>query len=101
LVHHDQRVTEYADTPKATARITTDPLRDMPVGATLRVSPVVFGASDAKMVPDDVKNWDFFDGALLAVGFGRDGEHVALHGTAVMIAPGLAVTAAHVVREFA
>jgi len=73
----------------------------MPVGATLRVSPVVFGASDAKMVPDDVKNWDFFDGALLAVGFGRNGEHVALHGTAVMIAPGLAVTAAHVVREFA
>lgn len=94
-------MSQHADSGKISPKIVADPLRDMPVGATLPIRPVVFGTSDAKIVPDDVKNWEFFDGALLAVGFGRDGGRIAVQGTAVMVAPGLAVTAAHVVRELA
>ncbi len=81
-------------------RITGDPLKSLPVGASLPLTPVVFGRSSATVVPDDVGDWGFFDGALLAVGLG-DATRLEMHGNAVMVAPGLAVTAAHVVDEFA
>jgi hypothetical protein len=46
----------------------------MPVGASLALSPVVFSSSNATVVPEDVGNWGFFEGAPLAVGVG-DGIH--------------------------
>ncbi len=79
--------------------ITEDPLRSLPVGHSLSLRPVVFGSSDATVVPDSVRNWDYFDGALLAVGVGA-GTRLHVQGTTVMVAPGLAVTAAHVLRDF-
>ena len=45
-----------------------------------------------------MKNWDAFEGALIAIGL-RQGSTRELLGTGVMIAPGLAVTAAHVLRD--
>lgn len=88
------------DLPTSAVILTEDPLQSLPIGASLKFSPVVFGGSDARVVPEDVKNWDFFEGAVVAVGFG-DGARFHIEGTAVMAAPGLAVTAAHVVREHA
>jgi len=63
----------------------------MPVGASLALSPVVFSSSNATGVPEDVGNWGFFEGAPLAVGVG-DGTRLDLHGRAVTVAPGLAIT---------
>ena len=78
-----------------------DPLAALPVGASIPLTPIVVGGSDASQIPDGVINWDFFEGALLAV-FLRDPEserEFQVTGTAVMIAPGLAVTATHIVSE--
>ena len=72
-----------------------DPLSRLPDGTTIWKQTLVFGGSDADVKPEEVRDWGFFDGALLAVGFG-DWRHLEIHGTAVMVAPGLAITATHV-----
>ena len=60
----------------------------------LKIPPVEVAGN----LPVGVDNWDFFDGSLLAVGL-RDGDDVLkIEGTAVMIAPGLAISAKHVVE---
>jgi hypothetical protein len=59
---------------------------------------VVFGGSDSVAMPDRVLNWDYFEGALLAVGF-RDATGFSVLGSAVIIAPGLAVSATHVFMD--
>ncbi len=56
------------------------------------VGPVL---SDAQKVPQSVNNWDWFQGAVLGVVIGEPARQQVL-GTACVIAPGLAVTAAHV-----
>ena len=69
--------------------------------ASIPLTPIVVGGSDASQIPDGVVNWDLFEGALLAVFF-RDPEserEFQVTGTAVMIVPGLAVTATHIVSE--
>jgi hypothetical protein len=78
--------------------IAEDPLRDLPVGSELPIVPVVFGGSDATVVPDGVNNWTFFDGALMGI-VTRDKHETTVMGTGAMIAPGLAVTATHVLRD--
>jgi len=95
----DQTMTHEVGLPRGRVVITEDPLRSLPVGASLSLRPVVIGSSDATVVPDSVRNWDYFDGAVLAVGVGA-GTRLDVQGTAVMVAPGLAVTAAHVLRHF-
>jgi hypothetical protein len=45
-----------------------------------------------------VNNWDYFEGAVLAVTF-RNKTHAAILGSAVLVAPGVALSAAHVVQE--
>jgi hypothetical protein len=51
--------------------------------------------SDAQGVPESVNNWDWFQGAILGVVIGEPARQQVL-GTACVIAPGLAVTAAHI-----
>ncbi len=81
--------------------VSEDPLRELPVGASISLTPVVFGSTDAKKVPEGVINWDFFDGALLMVGATEPSTgEVRLEGTGVLIAPGLAVTATHTFRRY-
>jgi len=78
-------------------RVTDTPV---PVGASLPTVPIIVGGTDASAAPDGVTNWDFFQGALLAVVVKRpDTEPTVIEGTAVMIAPGLALTASHVFRD--
>jgi hypothetical protein len=83
-----------------TGTVSDDPLAHLPVGTSISIEPVVVGGSDAATVPDGVVNWDFFQGALLAVGVRLpESPSVVVNGTAVVIAPGLAVTATHVLSE--
>jgi S1-C subfamily serine protease len=78
--------------------VTDDPLKTLRAGEMLTTENIVFNGSDATDVPQDAKDWSFFEGALLTVGLRIDGMHQIL-GTAVVVAPGLAVTATHVFDE--
>lgn len=80
---------------KIRGRFTDDPL---PVGTTIAVEPIMFGGADSTAIPQGVINWTSFEGALLAVVISTP-EGTRVMGTAVMIAPGLAITATHVFDE--
>ncbi|MGE0306768.1 MAG: hypothetical protein AB7Q27_13510, partial [Acidimicrobiia bacterium] len=83
---------------RCTATLATDPFLELGDGALLQVTPQVFGGSDAGEIPAVVDNWTFFGGALSALAVvSSSGSKV--HGTAVMLAPGLAATATHVIQD--
>jgi hypothetical protein len=48
--------------------------------------------------PKTIQNWDFYDGAVVAIAF-SDGKKLDICGSGVMVAPGLVLTATHVVRD--
>lgn len=79
--------------------VADDPLSALPVGSELQVEPLLFGWSDATAQVDGVRNWTFFEGALLAIGVRAAGLPFEVRGSAVMLAPGLAVSATHVVVD--
>jgi len=83
---------------RLTGVIVEDPLHALPVGSILYVKPVVFSGSDAAVVPEGVTDWTFFDGALLTILVGDSSQSEAM-GTAIMVAPGLAITATHVLPK--
>jgi len=60
--------------------------------------PIAFGGSDATVIPQGLIDGTSFEGALLALALHSDHEQAVL-GTAVIVAPGLAVTATHVFRD--
>jgi S1-C subfamily serine protease len=76
--------------------VTTDPLRNMPLGAQLHVSASLFSVRP-KAGLNSIANWDFFNGAVLAVHFG-DAEGQRISGSGVLVAPGVAITARHVIE---
>lgn len=79
-------------------KVVADPFAGFQEGDEINFRPLVFGGSGAGAVPEGVVNWTFFEGALMSVCVGtRDVTHVV--GTAVMIAPGLAITALHVLSD--
>ena len=49
-------------------------------------------------VPASVQNWDYYDGAIVAIGF-SDGRTFTISGSGVMVAPGLVLTATHVLHD--
>jgi hypothetical protein len=61
----------------------------------LEIPPIAVAGN----LPVGVDNWDFFDGSLLAVGFREGNDVLKIEGTAVMIAPGLAISAKHLFHE--
>jgi len=63
-----------------------------------KIESVSFGGSDASKIPKSVKNWEFFEGSIVAV-FIRSGSENRFLGSAAMIAPGLAVTATHIFAD--
>ena len=84
---------------RARGIVTEDPLSSVPVGGKIGFQPFFFPLTDAATkTPQSVNNWDIFEGTILAVS-GRSSEGTTVFGTAVVIAPGLAVTAAHLFNE--
>jgi hypothetical protein len=84
---------------RVTGVICEDPLNGLGIGQGIRSELVTnFGGSDAIARPTWVENWDFFRGAILGLAFNTKNGH-ELDGTAVMVAPGLAVTTTHIFQN--
>ena len=64
------------------ARITDTPV---PAGSSFPVVPIIVDSVDAGAVPDGVTNWDFFQGALLAVLVKRPGSELILQPDFVIL----------------
>lgn len=94
-----QQTAEAAGTDGIYGVVTDDPLADLPIGACIALEPIWFSTSDATDIPQGVTNWTFFEGALLMV-FVRTAEEDVVVGTAAVIAPGLAISAAHVLTDY-
>src|SRR4051812_22932761 len=71
-----------------------DPLKHLPIGSKINFKPVVFHGSDANDRAQSVANWHALDGAILGVVL-KSAQSSSMIGTAVMVAPGIAVTASH------
>lgn len=84
--------------PHLTSIVVEYPSRTLSIGAVLASEPVIFGGSDATAVPDGVTNWTFFDGPLCAILLRGQTSSTAVR-TAVLVAPGLAITATHVLHD--
>src|SRR4051812_25548643 len=84
--------------PMLRAVVAEDPLAKLPIGSALRVEHSRVPESNASDVAYDVRNWGFFDGAVAAIML-RDREGLTVVGSGVVIAPGLVVTAAHVLDD--
>lgn len=77
-------------------QITVDPLTGKPVGAQLHISAGLFACRPVGNL-NSVVNWEFFEGAIVALHFGQSGlQHIL--GTGVLVAPGVVMTARHVVE---
>jgi len=76
-----------------------DPTKDLPIGTTIEFKLIAPLDSNAVRYPQTLNNWDYFQGALLALMI-KTADDVHIFGTAFMISPGLAITATHVVYDF-
>lgn len=79
-----------------TAKIANDPLKGLPIGTSISIDLIDFSWTGGKSIPESVANWGYFEGALIGIGV-TDGKVSRILGNATCIAPGLAVTATHVV----
>jgi hypothetical protein len=66
--------------------------------AEIHVRPVERSVIPVGGEPNTIQNWDFFDGALVAIAV-TDGKDLDIPGSGVMVAPGLVLTATHLLRE--
>ena len=76
--------------------ISQDPLSQSEVGASVSFELVKFGVDNSyiKNIPQTIDNWECFNASILA--FALVSNHsVEIVGTAVIVAPGLAITATH------
>lgn len=78
--------------------INTDPLATPAHGTKFTCSSLNIAQVEAEAAPLTVENYEYFDGALLAVCIGY-GDTYKVEGTAVMIGLGLALSAKHVVDD--
>jgi hypothetical protein len=83
---------------KVFGKSTADPAAGLPVGARLDFKPEIFpiGSSPGEYTVD---NWDHFGCVLLQLHL-VDGNTVSVHGSAVLVAPGVAIAAKHVIEGF-
>jgi hypothetical protein len=88
--------TEGVTPKRIIGTVTADPLLGLPVGAKINFSSQLF-TSDAPRGLNDIHNWDFFDGAVVGLHFGAPLNQLVL-GSGVMVAPGVALAAKHVVE---
>ncbi|MEJ7644229.1 MAG: S41 family peptidase [Chryseolinea sp.] len=81
---------------RAEVTITEDPAISAPVGSRLLFEPQFithsFEASAVRL-----KEWDSFNGILLSINFADSSSH-CIEGSGVMVAPGIALCATHVIK---
>lgn len=77
-----------------------DPLAGWPEETPIPARLVEPGAAPTSAVPEGVRNWDYYDGAVVMVGV-TDGQTYSVEGSGVMVAPGLVLSATHVLRDHA
>jgi hypothetical protein len=76
--------------------VAEDPANSMAIGSQIYFHDV----GKLHVEPCNVKsvaNWEIFNGALLALGFGTR-ERIAIEGSAAIVAPGVALCARHVIE---
>jgi S1-C subfamily serine protease len=81
---------------KTGGRITTDSLKDFPIGAQLQFAASLFACRPVENL-SGITNWDFFEGAIVALHFGQSG-HQHILGSGVFVAPGVVMAARHVIE---
>lgn len=78
-----------------------DPLASWPADRPLPIRVVAPGDPTVGATAQSLANWGYFEGALLSLGLQSSSEEgLRIEGSAVMIAPGLAVTASHVFMDY-
>jgi hypothetical protein len=81
----------------------TLPITPLPTGATWAFEPFAFAPPlPSQEWPEGeytIDNWEHFGGVLLSMLI-TDGRTAHVHGSAVMVAPGVAIAARHVIEEF-
>lgn len=85
-----------SDHREAYGVVVDDPLLGFEVGSSLRFQSTPF-RFNVEVPEATVKNWDLFEGTLLMVSFmGQEKQRIL--GSAVMVAPGVALCATHVLQ---
>jgi len=82
----------------STGVVTDDPAASAPIGSELRLSAEMFPV-DSLPGEHHVVDWDYFGGVLLQLKFIGQNK-VYVHGSAVLVAPGVALAARHVIEPF-
>jgi Trypsin-like peptidase domain len=81
----------------------TVPITPLPTGASWAFEPFAFAPPlPSQEWPEGeytIDNWEHFGGVLLSMMI-TDGRTAYVHGSAVMVAPGVAIAARHIVEEF-
>lgn len=78
------------------AIIVPDPVKALPLGSQIRFNSRLF-PSDMPHGLNDVRDWEYLSGTVLALQFGRVSNPRVL-GCGVIVAPGVALAAKHVVE---
>jgi hypothetical protein len=89
-----------SDQKKVVEVVAEDPLSGFPVAGSIKFQLVNFGGSDAVEQATSVINWEFFNGAVMGF-FLKSEASQELVGTAIIVAPGLAITATHNLADVA
>jgi len=87
-----------AEQPRYSATLGDDPLAAPSEGDQIQSVCLKMDAPKFDSIPLGLPTWDAFDGSLLAIGVLHD-DRFKVWGTAVMIGPGLALTATHVLAN--
>jgi hypothetical protein len=78
--------------------ISRDPASDLPVGVSLNFAPISI-ALEFEGTTNWIRNWEFFEGLLLSLSVKME-KSVAVEGSAVLVAPGIALCATHVLHDY-
>jgi len=84
--------------PVSSGIVSADPLSILSVGSEIHFRNLDFAGSDGNSLPQAIKNPEVFDGSILALGI-RNENRSQIIGSAVIIGPGLAVSATHNIQD--